>query len=292
MIEFWHPEPSLSGHLCRKGGRQSLWHGHWSVPIDFDCSLVSLSDRGDGSRLSLRFSIGQTEMLSDSASVCTDDIIPRLDPGLVALERPSSRSTALHQLVVSHMCQTDGRILWVDARNNASTYVLSDLAPSTCAISNLRVARAFTAYQHHSLIGDLLAELSATTSLLVVPCVASLYEDDDVHDSEARGLLEATLTTLAEIASVFEIPVLVSTAGSDDLDDLVVEYTTDTIACELTDHGYHYETDEFETLVYRNDGYWQTTIPYWVDRFGAVDEIVPALDPVASEPRQLALAGV
>lgn len=218
-------------------------------------------------------------------------MIPSLDPGLIALERPSWRSTALHQLVVSHMLQEDGQTLWVDARNNASTYVLTDLVPSAHAVSNLRVARAFTAYQHHSLVGDLPKEFSRDTSLLVVPCVASLYEDDDVHDTEARALLEATLTTLSEIASVFEIPVLVTTEQNDDLDGLVHEYTTDVIECELTDHGYHFETDDFETLIYVREGYWQTTIPYWVDLLGAVDE-VRNLDPIVSEPRQLALAGV
>lgn len=231
-------------------------------------------------------------MLSDPIHVRNEGSVPSLDPGLIALERPSWRSTALHQLVVSHMCQADGQTLWVDARNNASTYVLSDLAPTTRAVSNLRVARAFTAYRHHSLVGDLLNEITPKTSLLVVPCVASLYEDDDVHDTEARALLEATLTTLVEIASVFEIPVLTTTERSDDLDQLVHEYTTDVIECELTDHGYHFETDDFETLIYVKDGYWQTTIPYWVQLLGAVDETAPTLDPVATEPRQLALAGV
>ena len=64
------------------------------------------------------------------------------------------------------------------------------------------------------------------------------------------------------------------------------------IECELTEHGYHFESDTFETLVYVQDGYWQTTILYWIQLLGMADEPTQALDPVASEPRQLALAGI
>lgn len=221
-----------------------------------------------------------------------EDVIPGLDPGLIELRRPSARSTALHQLVVSHALRTGGQTLWVDARNNASTYALSEQTPGTRAVSNLRVARAFTAHQHHSLVcGDLLGELSAETSLVVAPCVASLYADDDVHENEGRALLEATLTTLAEIASVFEIPVLVSTERAAGLEEVVRKYTTGDIECEATVHGYRYATGEFETLVYLQDGYWQTTIPYWVELLGVAGR-VHDLDLVASDPRQLALAGV
>lgn len=219
-------------------------------------------------------------------------MVPGLDPGLIELHRPSRCSTALHRLVVSHVLRAGGRTLWIDARNDASTYTLAEQAPDARAVSNLRVARAFTAHQHHSLVcGDLLGELSTETSLVVAPCVASLYADDDVHETEARALLEATLATLAEVASVFEIPVLVSTGRAAGLDELVREYTTGEIECEATTHGYRYATGEFETLVYLQEGYRQTTIPYWVELLGVAGQ-VHDLDPVASDPRQLALAGV
>jgi hypothetical protein len=36
--------------------------------------------------------------------------------------------------------------------------------------------------------------------------------------------------------------------------------------------GYRFEGDDVETTVYWQDGAWQTTIPYWVELVGAVDE--------------------
>jgi hypothetical protein len=40
------------------------------------------------------------------------------------------------------------------------------------------------------------------------------------------------------------------------------------VDCESTSQGLHYAAEDFETTVYVADGYWQTTIPYWVDLFG------------------------
>jgi len=31
-------------------------------------------------------------------------------------------------------------------------------------------------------------------------------------------------------------------------------------------------TGDFETTVYWQDGYWQTTVPYWVELLGAVED--------------------
>jgi len=44
------------------------------------------------------------------------------------------------------------------------------------------------------------------------------------------------------------------------------------IRCERTDLGYRFEGPGVETTVYVGDGYWQTTIPYWVDLLGAVED--------------------
>jgi hypothetical protein len=226
--------------------------------------------------------------------------MPRLESGLTVLERPERRSTALHRLALAELGRRDGGAYWIDARNEASTYALYDLAPSRRRLDGIRVARAFTAYQHHSLVRAVARNASPDTALLVAPCLTSLYRDDDVPDREAADLLESSLTILGELADVLDVPVLVaterggvadagaSTAG-DDLDALLADYADAEIECTRTSAGLKYASDDFEMTVYLSDGYWQTTIPYWVELFGAVVEDDPA---VAARAAGLADLGV
>ncbi|WP_115862965.1 hypothetical protein [Halorussus litoreus] len=217
-------------------------------------------------------------------------IVPRLDSGLTVLDRPRRRSPALHQLVLAELAEREGRTFWVDARNEASTYALYELAPSRARLSGVRVARAFTAYQHHSLVRRAVRE-AADPALVVAPCLPSLYRDDDVPDREAADLFESSLTILREFGRATDAPVLVtaesadsavtstgaSTSAGADCDSdgdtfatLLGEYADGHIECTRTEAGLKYATEDFETTVYLDDGYWQTTIPYWVELFGAV----------------------
>lgn len=213
------------------------------------------------------------------------DHLSSLEPGVVHLERPSPRSPALHQLVDSELARRDGRTLWIDARGDASTYALYETPGARSRLDGIRIARAFTAYQHHTLVRQAIERASRETSLLVVPCTGSLYQDDDVPDHVAHDLLASSLTMLRELATTFEIPVVVTTpgAGSDE-EAMVAESADETITCRATDVGLRFDGDSVETLVYWQDGAWQTTLPYWVDLFGCVcdadDVTVPC--PVAA----------
>jgi hypothetical protein len=198
---------------------------------------------------------------------------PTLAPGLTVLSRPSARSAALQQLVVGQLDGPRTRTLWVDARNNASSYALYDHASSNRVLDGIRVARAFTAYQHHSLVRRLVERAGSETDLVVVPCTASLYQDDDVPDHVAAGLLDASLALLGEIASTYEIPVVVTTPATDSgLHGHVVDAADRTLAARQTSQGLRFDGDDTETTVYYHDGYFQTTIPYWVDLCGCVCE--------------------
>ena len=198
---------------------------------------------------------------------------PELDAGLTLLSVPSPQSTALHQFAVTQLTATTGPALWVDARNNASTLALTDVAPRRQALANLKIARAFTAYQHHTLIRELARRVTADTALVVVPCVASLYQDGDVSGREGRDLLDASLDVLADLAASKDVPVLVTDSEADaTATDAISSRADREIECVRTDLGYRYVGDDFETTVYWHDGFWQTTIPYWVELFGAVAE--------------------
>jgi hypothetical protein len=198
---------------------------------------------------------------------------PALDPGLTLLETPGPRSTALHHVALQDAMDWAGPIYWLDARNTASTYMLHTIAPDETTVDQLRIARAFTAYQHVSLIERIVNTVSPRTGGLIIPNLASLYRDDDMPDHEAEPLVESVLEALAAVADAYDIPVLVTDAGpADALADQLQAHADQRIQCEQTGMGYRFEGDDVETTVYWQDGAWQTTIPYWVELVGAVDE--------------------
>lgn len=199
------------------------------------------------------------------------DVLPSIDSGVTHLSQPSARSTALHRLVVNELAEP-GTTDWVDARNTASTYTLYELAPSERRLDQLRIARAFTAYQHYELARQTVQRASARTHLLVFPNLASLYRDDDVPGHEATALLGSVVQGLTSLAEDRDLRVLVTTQGDDDLATLVRDAADHTIEAERTGQGLRYTAPEFETTVYWAEGYWQTTIPYWVELYGAVGE--------------------
>jgi hypothetical protein len=198
-----------------------------------------------------------------------EDVLPGLDAGLTHLRSPGPRSTAIHRLVVAELQERTGPVYWLDARNVAVTDALYELAPHHRALDGVRVARAFTAYQHHTLARRLARAADGPTAMVVAPTCASLYDDDDVPDYEQADLYAATATILAELGETHDIPVLVTTDASDAPLPPAVAETASTVEAERTRPGLRYAAADFETTVYVEDGCWQTTIPYWVDLFGA-----------------------
>lgn len=218
---------------------------------------------------------------------------PTLDPGLTLLATPDARSTALHRLVARTL--TDGRTAyWVDARNVATTYALAEVARTDRLLDRVHVARAFTAYQHHELVRELVGRVDGRTGLVVCPNLGSLYRDGDVPEGEAADLRAATVAVLADLADACDVPVLVTASG--EAREAVAEAAARELDCTRTAFGLHYEGESFETTVYPVDGGWQTTVPYWVDRCGAVadrDTVVQVADaPVPDDAALAAFGGV
>ena len=197
--------------------------------------------------------------------------LPTLDPGLTLLRLPRPRSPALSALVADRLRRRPGSGLWVDARNHASTYALYEAAPSERTLDGLRIARAFTAYQHHSLVRRLPELATGRTSMVVAPAVTALYRDPDLEADRAEHLLDATLAVLSDLAASADVPVLVTTSPEDPAADSLAVAADAEFACRETPFGFAFEGESFETTCYWDGGHWQTTIPYWVALFGAVD---------------------
>lgn len=197
---------------------------------------------------------------------------PDLHPGLTLLRRPSRRAPDVHALVAERLATIDGDVCWIDARDTASTHLLYDLVTHPGVLDDVRIARAWTAYQHHSLVRSLACEVDVDTSLVVAPAVTSLYYDDTLPDWEATDLRDSTLAILSEIADTFDVPVLVSTTPETGSARDVVTWADREIRCAKTRVGYAFKAEDFQTTVYWGDGYFQTTIPYWVELLGRADE--------------------
>lgn len=210
---------------------------------------------------------------------------PPLDAGLTFVEQPDSG--AIQRLVLGAEC--DGETLWVDAGGAASTYGLTAQTSNRRALRGIRVARAFTAHQHFQLVRNAVGEASERTGLVVAPNVAALYEKADASAAEIDRLFDASLGLLADLATALDVPVLVSAPhAGDERRAAVRERASTEIECQRTDLGYAFATDEFQTTGYWQQGWWQTTIPYWVELFGAVEHAA-AVEAVEPTPMEAAL---
>lgn len=224
---------------------------------------------------------------------------PPLGAGLTFVEQPDRG--AIHRLVLGAECDgetsaapraADSRTggaretLWIDAGGTASTYGLTAQAPNRRALRGIRIARAFTAHQHHQLVRNAVEAASGRTGLVVAPNVAALYENADAPAAEIDRLFDASLGLLADLGTALDVPVLVSAPhAGDERQATVRERASEEIECRRTDLGYAFATDEFQTTGYWQEGWWQTTIPYWVELFGAVgtNPATDLVEPTAAE---------
>ena len=209
--------------------------------------------------------------------------VPTLEPG-VTVVYADERSTAHHQLVLATLQEHRGPAIWIDAGDTASTYALYELTSNPRILDGLSIARAWTAYQHHTLIRQSVERANARTRLLVVPNVHTLYQVEDVPSDEGDWLLSASLTILGELARSLSIPVLLTCPTRATLPDgAAVDHEFE---WERTAEGDTFVGADGQSTIYRGAWWWQTPIPYWVELFGARDEQrwTPAEPTMTAEP--------
>ncbi|MFB6165284.1 MAG: hypothetical protein ABEJ31_09015 [Haloarculaceae archaeon] len=194
--------------------------------------------------------------------------VPSLDPGIQLLatggRRAASAVGPLAALVVDHVLRTGGVAYWVDSRGHARTDPLVRVAPHDRALDRIRVARAFTAYQHFALARRLPEVVGDDASLVVLPAMDAFYRADDVGRSTGRRLLMRALATVATLARERDLPVLVTRRGADGLGEPLATAAERTIECRSTPQGPRFVAEDFETLVYPGEGGTvQTTLAFW-----------------------------
>ncbi|QLG63069.1 P-loop NTPase family protein [Halorarum salinum] len=201
------------------------------------------------------------------------ETIPDLEPGVTLLETPRRRSAALQQLVVSHL--VDGQTRqgwWVDSGNAFATQSLYELTPGDHVLEHLQVGRAFTAYQHGSLVRETIRRTSQRTELVVVSNAPYYYRDDEVQRTTAERLFASVMELLERLAEACSVPVLVTISEEDAFTDVVREHADRELRSRETTEGIVYVGEDFETEVFWREGYFQTTIPYWVRLLGVLGD--------------------
>jgi hypothetical protein len=203
----------------------------------------------------------------DRGQVSAADL-PDLDSVVTLLETDSDVRPPLQALTIDEVLLSgasgDSTATWVETGQYAQTTSLHDLAPSPRILDRIRIARGFTAFQHHALIRKAIDQLDATSVILVAPGLDAPYRESDLPTERAQSLLVRVLAHLARVSRQYNIPVLVTRTGTDALGEMVVELAADTLTYRETRCGPRFEGSTHETLVYDvGNGFVQTTLAYW-----------------------------
>lgn len=190
--------------------------------------------------------------------------LPTLEPGIQLLETEGDSRGPLHALVADHLLLNGGRAYWVDANGHATSRPIGQLVPDRRLLERIRVARGFTAVQHHALVDAAVERVGDETSLLVLPALDGPYRSDDLRREYRKRLFVHSIATVAAVARAHELPVLVTRTRDNSVSEPLENAARDVLVCERTRFGPRFVADEFETLVYpTGDGWLQTTLSFW-----------------------------
>jgi hypothetical protein len=189
--------------------------------------------------------------------------LPALEPGITRIETDDRATGALASLVLDHAMFTDGPVWWVDSGGHAQTGRLARLAPSRRTLERIRVARAFTPYQHSSLVQRLTERAGADASLAVCPAIDGQYRSGDAPRGAPRRMVDSAVDRLRALADEHDLAVLVTCEAEDSLSGPVVDAADRTLRCERTRFGPRFVGEETETLVYEDATGYQTTLAFW-----------------------------
>ncbi|WP_267643334.1 hypothetical protein [Haloarchaeobius amylolyticus] len=190
--------------------------------------------------------------------------LPTLDPGVTLLDADERVTGALQSLVLDHVLLEGGRGTWLDANGHATTSPMARLAPSMRALDRIDVARAFTPWQHQSLLFGTPGFVDEDTVLLVLPAFDAFYREDDLRRGEGEAMLDAGLDIVEALADEHEVPILLTRERADSFSQPIHDLADEVLECERTRFGPRFSGGEFETLVYPlENGDVQTTLAFW-----------------------------
>lgn len=190
--------------------------------------------------------------------------LPTLGSGITLLNVDDRTTGALQSLVFDHLLLEDGSAIWVDAQGHGTTQPLARIAPSMRLLDRIRIARAFTPWQHSSLLQDLKSAVTDDTTLVILPAFDWFSRSDDLGRGDGKRLLKSGIEFVSEFAAETDTSILVTLNRDDSFTAPIRAAVDDVIRCERTPFGPRFTGDDFETLVYPlENGLLQTTFAYW-----------------------------
>lgn len=193
--------------------------------------------------------------------------LPELAPGVTLVNIETNLGvTPVQTLLVDRLLATGADAYWVDGTGAARTTRLRELVPHRRHLNRVHIARGFTAYQHTSLIDRLSGRLDKPPAVILATGVDRLYRDGDIPTERGREMKVRVLASLARVARIHDVPVLITRVREDDFSAPLANAAVTHLQCRSTPFGPRFEdaTGETQTLVYHaGDGWMQTTIAYW-----------------------------
>ena len=195
--------------------------------------------------------------------------LPELAPGVTLVDVDDELGvTPVQALLLDRVLGGDGPAFWVDGANSANTTRLRELAPADRVLDRVEVARAFTAHQHTALVDRLSGRLAAreSPSVVVATGLDGMYRAADVDGEFAETMFVRAIASVARVARVHDVPVLVTRCREDDFSRPLRRSAKTHLRCRETPFGPRFAdaAGDAETLVYRaDDGWLQTTLAYW-----------------------------
>ena len=194
---------------------------------------------------------------------------PDLTPGITLVDVDDDLGVIpVQALLLDRVLAGDGPAFWVDGANGANTTRLPALAPADRVLNRIEVARGFTAHQHTSLLDRLAGRLDAqeSPSVVVATGLDRMYRTADIGSELAAQMFIRAIASVARIARVHDVPVIVTRRREDDFSRPLRRAATTHLQCRATRFGPRFEDagGDVETLVYHTaDGWMQTTLAYW-----------------------------
>ena len=195
--------------------------------------------------------------------------LPELTPGVTLVDVDDELGvTPVQALLLDRVLGSDGPAFWVDGANGANTSRLRELAPADRVLDRIEVARGFTAHQHTSLLDRLAGRLSArgSPSVVVATGLDGMYRAVDVDGDLAEKTFVRAIASVARVARVHDVPVIVTRCREDDFSRPLRRSARTHLRYRKTPFGPRFEdaAGDTETLVYHTeDGWIQTTLEYW-----------------------------
>lgn len=193
-----------------------------------------------------------------------------LENGVNLIVHKGDKYSVLHKITAQITGKHGYNALWIDTENHGSSYQLA-AAGDQEILEKVEIARAFTTYQHYTLVQRIDDYINTDTELVLLPSIDGLYETGQLGEEESQELLKQSLNHLKKLAENkdLEIAVTVSKAGKGEYHELVREKSVKKIEAEK--HLLDEELVEESGYGYR---VLQTRIPDWIENRERLKEVV------------------